>query len=100
LRLTYNPQNAARFIRPIFTRDKGGSRRDHVLRRLHRNVCAVAAINRFEHGYDDVDVVVMVRIISHAVTACAHGYVTATAPLSANEQSGHCCSIDTPPPRP
>src|SRR6478736_9531359 len=78
LRLTYNPQNATRFIRPLFTGKESGSCRDHVFRCLQGHVCAIAAIDRFEQGYDDVDVFVVVRISSHAASACAHGVVSAT----------------------
>jgi hypothetical protein len=78
LRLAYNSQNATRFIRAVFTRQESGSGRDHVLRRLHRHVCAISAVDRIEQGYDDVDVSAVVRIISHTATACANRFVAAT----------------------
>jgi hypothetical protein len=68
----------------MFTRKESGSRRDHVFRCLHRHVCAIAAIDRFEHGYDDVDVLVVVRIIDHAVAACTHDFVAATCEPNAD----------------
>jgi hypothetical protein len=71
-------QNAARFIRPVFTRKESGSDRDHMFRCLHRPVGALAAIDRIEHGYNGIDIFVVVRIISHTTTACAHGFVAAT----------------------
>jgi hypothetical protein len=79
LRLAYNSQDATRFIRPVFRRQKSGSCGDHLLRCLHRDVCPVATINRFEQGYNDVYVLVVIRIISHAATACAYGFVAASA---------------------
>src|SRR5262245_47171174 len=81
LRLADNPQNTTRFIRAVLTRQQSGSGSDHMLRRLHGYLRAIAAIDSLEHVDGVVSVFVAVRIISHAATACPHGLVT--APLQA-----------------
>ena len=87
LRLAYNSQDATRFVRPVFAREKSGSCGNHLPRCLHRDVCPVATIDRFEQRYNDVHVLVVIRIISHTATACARGFVAGN--LQNERVSGH-----------
>jgi hypothetical protein len=72
----------------VFAREKSGSCGNHLPRCLHRDVCPVATIDRFEQRYNDVHVLVVIRIISHAATACAGGFVAATCKTNASVLSG------------